>query len=41
MEAENVEKWWTFRGNNGFLRGIKAYFPEFIVTLPSFLNNSE
>ena len=41
MEAENVEKWWTFRGNNGFFRGIRAYFPEFIVTLPSVLNNSE
>ena len=37
----NEEKGWTFRGNNGFFRGIRAYFPEFIVTLPSVLNNSE
>ena len=41
METEIGEKWWTFRGNNGFLREIRAYFPEFIVTLPSVLNNSE
>ena len=41
MEAENGEKWWTFLGNNGFLRGIRAYFQEFSVTWPSVLNNSE